>query len=107
MSREHDEMGMSGTPTRKCCGPLAHAIERVDPVAARDGAAIDDARHDGRQLACGCRYHRFVHQGEPGVESALHEQHAPLQVSTERNEVRLAEAVPDFSCAGGSIVRFD
>ena len=71
VSREHAELRMSVAPAAQRRSPLADAIERIDPVAARDRAAIDDAGHDRRQLARGGGHHRLVQQREPALEPTL------------------------------------
>ena len=71
VSGEHAELRMSLAPAAQRRGPLAHAVERIDAVAARDRAAVDDAGDDRRQLARGGGHHRLVQQGESALELTL------------------------------------
>src|SRR5262249_25477928 len=88
---KHAELVMSVAPIGESRSPLADAVERVDPVAARDSGAIDDARHDRRELAGGGGHHRLVHQRKAAIEQALAEQRAALQIARESYEVRFTE----------------
>src|SRR5689334_16094833 len=51
VSCEHAELGISVAPDGQRCSPFTNAVERENPMAARDSGAIDDTRHDWRQLA--------------------------------------------------------
>src|SRR6185436_8431843 len=95
LAREHAELRMRRAPLSEGDGPLAHAIEREDTMTADNGAAIDDAGYDRRKLAAGRRHHRLIEPGETLVYAPLSDEHAALQVASERNEIALGKPLAD------------
>src|SRR6185369_10846189 len=105
MPREHAELRMRFAPTRKCNGPLAHAFEREDAMTARNGAAIDDARHNRRKLAARHCHHRLIQHGEALLYASQREQRAALQVASEGDEIALDKSLTDCACTFRALQR--
>ena len=75
--------------------PLARALDRVDALAARDHAAIDEAGEDRRELARGRHQHALVQQRHAALDLPQADQRPPLDVAAERREIRVAGPIAD------------
>ncbi len=102
---ERDQLRLRLAPAGQRGRPLARAIVRIRLLAAGDGAAIDDAGDDRRQLAGGGRQHGVVDQRQPLGELPLTDQRAALQIAGKGDQIPIAEALADLRGAGGGVVR--
>ena len=82
--------------SRQRRGPLVGATDVEHLLAARDHAAVDDARDDRRELAGDRRDHRLVEQREPVPHAPVLHEHLALRVEREREQVGVAELLADL-----------
>ena len=98
---EGHHVGLSLAPLGQGGGPLVGAAGLIRGLAAEDHAAVDEAAGDRRQLARGDRHHRLVQQREPLLRAAQHDQVRAARLGAEREQVRVAEALPDRARRAG------
>ena len=84
--------------------PFARAPKLVRVAAERDRVAVDDSGHHGRQLTCGDRHHRLVHQPQALLGPPLTHQGVALLHDRERDEVRVAKPLCELRDLSGSRV---
>ena len=65
-------------------------------MAALDRAAIDEARHDRRELPRGHGDHRLVEQSEALVRPAQNDQEVAHRLLGDRHQLRVAKALTDL-----------
>ena len=94
-SREGHEVGLTLAPAREGGGPLPGTAKLVGVLAGEDDAAIDDPGDDRGELAGGHRHHRLVEQPQPLLETPVLDQDVAPLVRSEREQVRIAKALPD------------
>ncbi len=92
--RERDHLRLELPPVRERPRPLPRPPHLVDLLARENDAAVDDSRHDRRQLLGGHRHHALVEEGKPFAHPAVPDQHVTLSVDREREEIAVAEALP-------------
>ena len=85
--------GWSCPPVRERPRPLPRPSHLVDLLAREDDTAVDDPRDDRRELLGRHRDHRLVEEREPFANLAAPDQHVPLSVDREREEIAIAEAL--------------
>ena len=71
---ERDHLRLQGPPVGERSRPLPCAPHLVDLLAGKDDAAVDETRHDRRELLCSHRDHRLVEQRQPLADSSLPDQ---------------------------------
>ena len=84
---EGDELRLRLAPGGERCRPLARPVDRIDPLAAGDDGAIDDAGDHRRQLAGARRHHGLVEAGEAVGNLALADERPALKVSRQGDEI--------------------
>ena len=102
---EGDHLGLLLAPLRQGGGPLAGAVERVHLLTGLDHAAIDQTRHEGRQLPRGDRDHGLVQQREPLLDLPLLHANPALLVPGAGDQVRVPAALADLGGARRGGVR--
>ena len=97
---EDDGPGLRLAPGLESFRPLARPAQRVHVLAAPDDHAVDDARHDRRELARGNGDHRFVEQREAFRDPLGAQEHLPLEVAGEGHEIPVREPLADAAGFG-------
>ena len=99
---ERDEVGLLPAPACQDGRPLLRATQLVDLLARQDHAAVDDSRHDRRELSRRRRHHRLVEQREPLSDATALEEDAALHMHRKGKEIRVAETLAEFRCCACS-----
>ncbi len=94
-AREGHEVLLARAPVRQHLGPLLRPADVLGRAAGQDHAAVDDPRHDRRELAAGDREHRLVQQRDALPDVARQHEDVALLVPGERDEVGLPEVLAD------------
>ena len=81
--------------------PLPGPVERIDVLATSNDAAVDDSRHEGRELSGRHRHHRLVQEGQPLGDSPVAQRRLPLDEPGKADEVGISKPLAD----AGSIRR--
>ena len=92
---EGDEVGLLVGPLCQRERPLPCPPDLEDLLAGEDHAAVDDPDDEGREVACRHRDHRLVEECEAVLNPPRLHEHVTLRVHCDREEVAVAEALPD------------
>ena len=92
---EGDDLRLRVAPPGERGCPLLRAAQGIHFLAGHDDAAVDQARHEGREFVGNDRDHCFVEECKPGIDVALLDQRAPLQMQGAGDQIGLLEAPSD------------
>lgn len=102
---ERDEVGLLLAPACQDGRPLLRATQLVNLLARQDHAAVDDSRHDRRELPRRRRHHCLVEQCEPLSNATALDEDAALHMHREGKEIRIAETLAEFRGCACSLSR--
>ena len=88
VAAERDEVRLRIEPARERGCPLLRATQVVQLVAGLDDRAVDDARHDRRDLAGDHRRHRLVEQRQTALDLVHRDQGLPATEPAEGGQIR-------------------
>ncbi len=102
---EGHHLGLLLAPPGQRGGPLAGTAQRVYLLAGLDHAAIDQTRHDGRQLSRDDRKHGLVEERESSLDLPLPNESPALQVTGAGDQVGISKAITNLGGAAAVGVR--
>ncbi len=99
-ARVRDHVGLPLAPECQGSGPLSSAAQLVRALTDRDRVAVEDPRHDRRQLPRRDRDHALVDEPEALLGSPQLEKGVALVHHADRDQVAIAEALTDVGGLG-------
>ncbi len=94
-ARERHHLRLHGPPVRERPRPFARTPHLIHLLTGKDDAAVDDPRHDRRELIRSDRNHAFVEQRETLAHPRVLDQHGTLPVNREREQIAVAKPLSD------------